>query len=331
MSEILGEEKGSKNSKDESATATPDAALLTSDLSISVDVPESFATPDTSTKYCASSASKEESTSPSGASRKIKTGRSSDRVSPYKKRDELLQLQKLNLSNEACLKQGCDCMKANHSSESKLNYAHACKDVDKKFSNDVIKEAKLRLHNQQKDQREVIRAARLKIHKHNLAKSVTAKAPAVSSVNYKQVFADAQSKKMLSFGSLAAEAKSVEPSENKEESASSASFDGQSFQTLRRDTRAMTPSAASARQVSDTLDLGQLSSTLPDVPPVSSHSSSRHCAVHQQCSGRPCSCSCAQQALMTPDDLTVEELACYLEDFVYIPRKMSSMAEMMYT
>lgn len=44
--------------------------------------------------------------------------------------------------------------------------------------------------------------------------------------------------------------------------------------------------------------------------------------------------SCSQQALMetTPvDDVTIDELASYLDVFVYIPKKMSLMAEMMYT
>ncbi|GIY97977.1 oxidative stress-responsive protein 1 [Caerostris extrusa] len=31
------------------------------------------------------------------------------------------------------------------------------------------------------------------------------------------------------------------------------------------------------------------------------------------------------------DDITVDELAGYFENFVYIPKKMSHMAEMMYT
>jgi len=46
--------------------------------------------------------------------------------------------------------------------------------------------------------------------------------------------------------------------------------------------------------------------------------------------------SCSQQALMETsngpvDDVTIDELASYLDVFVYIPKKMSPMAEMMYT
>jgi hypothetical protein len=56
--------------------------------------------------------------------------------------------------------------------------------------------------------------------------------------------------------------------------------------------------------------------------------------------------NCSQQALMENsggrwsssqessdqvDDVTIDELASYLDVFVYIPKKMSPMAEMMYT
>ncbi len=51
------------------------------------------------------------------------------------------------------------------------------------------------------------------------------------------------------------------------------------------------------------------------------------CPLHPGKCTRPCTCS--EQARV--DDLTVEELAGYFEDFVYIPKKMSTMAEMMYT
>lgn len=43
--------------------------------------------------------------------------------------------------------------------------------------------------------------------------------------------------------------------------------------------------------------------------------------------------SCSHQARMSvapPCDVTIDELASYFETFVHIPKKMSSMAEMMY-
>ncbi|XP_045766263.1 uncharacterized protein LOC123867972 isoform X2 [Maniola jurtina] len=42
------------------------------------------------------------------------------------------------------------------------------------------------------------------------------------------------------------------------------------------------------------------------------------------------SSSCSQQALNPPCDITIDELASYFETLVHIPKKMSSMAEMMY-
>ncbi|XP_072947460.1 uncharacterized protein [Epargyreus clarus] len=42
------------------------------------------------------------------------------------------------------------------------------------------------------------------------------------------------------------------------------------------------------------------------------------------------SSSCSQQALNPPCDVTIDELASYFETLVHIPKKMSSMAEMMY-
>ncbi|XP_050664533.1 uncharacterized protein LOC126965111 [Leptidea sinapis] len=45
---------------------------------------------------------------------------------------------------------------------------------------------------------------------------------------------------------------------------------------------------------------------------------------------RNTSSSCSQQALNPPCDVTIDELASYFETLVHIPKKMSSMAEMMY-
>lgn len=56
---------------------------------------------------------------------------------------------------------------------------------------------------------------------------------------------------------------------------------------------------------------------------------------NSNCTGTNCvtNSSCSQQARMNaspPCDVTIDELASYFETFVHIPKKMSSMAEMMY-
>lgn len=61
---------------------------------------------------------------------------------------------------------------------------------------------------------------------------------------------------------------------------------------------------------------------------ISSSSSPEHALNHARCST-----SCSQQAgnsAAACDDVTIDELASYFDTFVHIPKKMSSMAEMMY-
>lgn len=249
------------------------------------------------------------------------------RVSPYKKRDELPQFEKLSLVNEACSRTGCECTKktGRESCESSLNYARACS-KDGKYAVKIIHEARLRLHNNNKDHREVLRAARLKLYKRNQLPEWGNKLTPPSQT--KALFKGSKTDDLPNFSSLAAaasqrDAKKVKESSNmkKKESYSSVPFN-----SLRAPPSNEPGSCSSAS--ADTLDLQALSSTLPSAAESSGGTS---CVLHPGVRSAPCVCSCAQQARIHPDDLTVEELACYLEDFVYIPRKMSSMAEMMYT
>jgi len=274
--------------------------------------------------------------------RKLKAAvlRACDRKSPYKKRDELSQFEKLSLVNEICRRRGCACTKtsvAGKRREASENYARLCTQDDQ-YSDEAIQEARIRLHNHQKDQREVIRAARLKIHRHATTGAwVTQPAPAlnqptstsITSNNQlaptplssdNQLFKNTATKDLPTFGSLAAAASSKPPESEEGAAGKDADLSGASFQSLRGATAAMSPATL---PVADTLNLDGLSHSLTQV------SATGTCTLHSHSRGL-CSCSCALQARLTPYDLTVDELACYLEDFVYIPRKMSSMAEMMY-
>lgn len=59
-------------------------------------------------------------------------------------------------------------------------------------------------------------------------------------------------------------------------------------------------------------------------------SSSSHARENRDLTQTTQTGSCSQQALNPPCDVTIDELASYFETLVHIPKKMSSMAEMMY-
>jgi len=77
------------------------------------------------------------------------------------------------------------------------------------------------------------------------------------------------------------------------------------------------------------INLTELQSVLPTTAEESQPVS--NCPVHQHANSveRFSACTCGQQASRL-DDCTFEELAAYLDNFCYIPKNMSPMAEMMY-
>lgn len=159
----------------------------------------------------------------------------------------------------------------------------------------IIRESKLKIHHSEKDRSQVIRAARLKLHK--LDKGIeTPRFYQDLSKHTKPLAQASPYKKDAIFGSVA------------------------SKQTVK--------DFASISCASDECSSNQLT-----VGHYSGHRQHKHCgsktsgAESYSCDSDPVSCS--QQARL--DDMSVNELAGYFDDFVYIPKKMSTMAEMMYT
>lgn len=156
----------------------------------------------------------------------------------------------------------------------------------------IIRESKLRLHHSEKDRSQVIRAARLKLHR--LDKGIETPHFCQNVSKFGKAVPHSSLKSDAIFGS--------------------------------------TTCSSKLRDFSSIAPLGKESESLETVSHYSGHRQTK-----QQCCKSSGSVptyetdhvSCSQEARL--DDLTVNELAGYFDDFVYIPKKMSSMAEMMYT
>lgn len=287
---------------------------------------------------------------------KIAVVKPTRRSKPYPQSDDFLSLSKLTFSDETCQKKGCSCSQGPSSHKGMfLNYARSCVQSKYHISQPVVHQARFKLHNKHKDQKNVIRTARLKIHQ---AQPVGfGKSPVRASAAKENVFGGGHTKaKDMTFSALAA---SSSPSIKSKDGVCSASkpnvpylgqaesFSGSSFEK-HRSVSIVTPYSIQGRVLAEdaapdaekeaerplaaaALDLSSLTASLP-----LSHSDTAVkrepcdvCPLHPRRCPRPC--TCATQARLDPDDLSVDELACYFEDFVHIPKKMSTMAEMMYT
>lgn len=218
---------------------------------------------------------------------------SKSRVEPYP-HDIMFPMQRLSLQSAECKKPHCDCSKPE--SYNKFNYANAAKSPRQ-----LIRESKLKLHHSEKDRSQVIRAAKLKLHKLDIG---------IETPRFYQDMSKLVKPLLQSSHS------------NKDDAIFGSATNKQNVKDFSSITSPV------AEQASDHL------TAIPDTVhrqkdkscrnPIPKNSNADSC---QTCDTDPVSCS--QQARL--DDMTVNELACYFEDFVYIPKKMSTMAEMMYT
>ena len=251
-----------------------------------------------------------------------------------------------------------------------LNYARACVQSKYKVQQPVVRQARFSSHNKHKDHKSVIRAARLKILRTQPPK-MGRHLPLGSNLSNQAIFGASQSKgKNMSFSTLALNSGPNQPEEsasstklqNQQEAESTKPksiklFSGNSFekhrsvsvvapysirgQVLGEENVVSTKNAAGDASLSSAAEVGATAaldlSSLTESLPSSSHSETvkksaeacHACPIHPRRCLLPC--TCATQARLDPDDLTMDELACYFDDFVHIPKKMSSMAEMMYT
>ncbi|ESO98650.1 hypothetical protein LOTGIDRAFT_238973 [Lottia gigantea] len=232
------------------------------------------------------------------------TKRPKHRVSPSRRSEPYpgdwgLSFERLCLRKEKCNKKMCSCKfeKSKHAStlsDKQFNFGSPRK---------LIQDARLKLHHHhaQKDHRQIIRAAKLQI---NEAKRLKAEKNKIKKDTLSQVQNDGKTEPI--FGSCSTfSPRNFKIVETKTEHAISGKSPSEFFFTGHRNVQTSSNSQS--------LDLGGAFGK----PSTSTDNSNR---VEK---------SCSQEA--TIEDLSVNELAGYFEDFVHIPKKMSVMAEMMYT
>ena len=220
---------------------------------------------------------------------------------------DVLSLDTLSMSKEDCKHKQCACNTSSAPNSIVFALPHVCTKTSTMPANrKILRDARLKLHHSVKDHKGVLRAARLRFME-SQQKPYMKPQPVVTnsssplrlgSMN-KSGFA---SKTGLDFATMAGNHAGI--SEEEEEDFKSLNFSPRSFS---KQSESM-PSAP----LSDAV-------TVPGLK-VDECEGSGDCSVP---------CSCAQQARM--DDCSIDELACYFEDYVHIPKKMSPMAEMMYT
>ena len=269
---------------------------------------------------------------------KVKRPKESSRHFPYT-REELPSLDKLSFKSESCIKEKCPCntgAKCESHSQS-FNFVQALP-KDRLKRNSLLQEPKLRLLNtQNRDSRQLIRAAKLKLLKKQSKEELktcnnSSKVCPENAAQKATLIGEKNKQKVLSFQDIARKQVHVKTagknSPVKKETYSESSTSFQSYRSNSGQIETMQRKPTIFIKDDNVKEHACEQSTTMErkrkVPPSPEPSA---CPLHPGRCTRPCTCS--QQARV--DDLTVEELAGYFEDFVYIPKKMSTMAEMMYT
>ncbi|XP_050401190.1 uncharacterized protein LOC126818056 [Patella vulgata] len=226
----------------------------------------------------------------------------SRRTEPYPA-DCVVSFERLCLRKEKCNKKWCLCKYdksklVSTTFDQKLNYAVAVGSQRK-----LIHDARLKLHHAQKDHRQIIRAAKLQL---NEAKKIKANREHSKKVRDKSMLKSSYPRTI--FGSSS---KMVAKNFSNVDSVNKLACDSElpdkhEFKGYRAGTSGFCFTSKDGANTSN--------------KPGSSSTDTSPNKVEK---------SCSQEASI--DDLSVDELAGYFDDFVHIPKKMSVMAEMMYT
>ncbi|XP_045158821.1 oxidative stress-responsive serine-rich protein 1-like [Mercenaria mercenaria] len=237
-----------------------------------------------------------------GKRRRKKLTCSLSRMEPYPQDFLCSMAEKLTFHSEVCQKQSCMCSELRLKSRKCFNYASSSV-----HHRPLIREAKLKFHHSEKDTKQVLRAARLKIFKHG--KQLDSKSSFKHTFGNHSVLTSPVLSSAPNFPLFGAKSK----------------LEGQDFQSV-ASKKSVSPSTSKSSKTK--------SSKLESHRSQSGGKRSREeaaCSENSRNSFSDCGkeMRCSQQAKL--DDMSVDELAGYFEDFVHIPKKMSSMAEMMYT
>lgn len=231
---------------------------------------------------------------------------SSARMEPYPQDFLCSMAEKLSFHSEVCQKRSCMCSELRLKSRKDFNYASSSV-----HHQPLIRDAKLKFHHSEKDTKQLLRAAKLKIFKHGKqldSKSSFKHTFGSHSIVTSPVYCSApnfplfgaKSKLERNDFQLLASKKQVSLFNSKPSKTKALKFDWHRSQS-------------SVKRVQDQTDGSESASGVK-------RNSYSDCGKEMRCS---------QEAKI--DDMSVEELAGYFEDYVHIPKKMSSMAEMMYT